>query len=110
MPAQFSSGVESTLFTWFTRSRAWYFSQPQPVFEAITLGLALLVGLLVMPALIFLAGSLTLQAYANGGLFALYFDFLKGLVEPRLSCWIVLIGPFAFLTMFRLFRLALRKL
>ena len=110
MPAQFSSGVESTLFTWFTRSRAWYFSQPQPVFEAITLGLALLVGLLVMPALIFLAGGLTLQDYANGGLFALYFDFLKGLVEPRLSCWIVLIGPFVFLTLFRLFRLVLRKL
>jgi hypothetical protein len=106
----FSSGVESTLFTWFTRSRDWYFSQPQPVFEAITLGLTLLVGLLVMPALIYLAGSFVLQAYANGGVFALYADFLKGLVEPRLSCWVVLIGPFVFLTLFRIFRLVLRKL
>jgi len=110
MPAQFFSGVESTLFTWFTRSRAWYFSQSPPAFEAITLGLALLVGLLVMPALIFLAGSIALQAYANGGLLTLYADFFKGLFEPRLSCWIVLIGPFVFLTLFRVFRLVLRKL
>ncbi len=110
MPAQFFSGVESTLFTWFTRSRDWYFSQPPPAFEAITLGLSLLVGLLVMPALIFLAGSVTLQPYANGGLFALYFDFFKGLFEPRLSCWIVVFGPFAFLALFRVFRLLLRKL
>jgi hypothetical protein len=98
------------LFTWFTRARAWYISQPVPAFEAVTLGLALLVGLLVMPALIYLAGRYTLGAYGNGGVFSLYLDFLKGLVEPRASCWVVLIGPFVFLSLVRLFRLALRKL
>jgi hypothetical protein len=100
----------SHLFTWFTRSRDWYFSQPTLNFEAITLGVMVLMGLLVMPALIYLAGSLVLNAYVNGGLFAFYFDFLKGLVEFRSSCWIVLAGPFVFLTLFRLFRLTLRKL
>jgi hypothetical protein len=104
------TGVESALFTWFTRARAWYFSQPMPTFEAVTLGLALLVGLLVMPALIYLAGRFTLEDYANGGVFSLYFDFYKGLFEPRSSFWVVVIGPFVLLTLFRLFRLILRKL
>ena len=68
-------------------------------------------GLLVMPALIYLARLLTsCRPYANGGLFALYWDFFKGLVELRPSCWIVLVGPFVFLTLFRIFRLILRKL
>jgi hypothetical protein len=98
------------LFTWFTRARAWYFSQPALTFEALTLGLALLVGFLVMPALIYVAGRYTLDTYANGGVFALYFDFFKGLFEPRSSCWIVVIGPFVFLTLLRLFRLVRRKL
>ena len=98
------------MFTWFSRARAWYFSQPTLIFEAVTLGLALLFGLLVMPPLIYLAGRFTLQEYANGGAFALYLDFLKGLVAPRSSFWVVLVGPFVFLTLFRLFRIALRKL
>ena len=110
MPALFSSGAESNLFTWFTRARAWYVSQPQPVFEAVTLGLALLFGLLVMPALIYVAGVLTLLPYANGSWYALYFDFYKGLLEPRSSNWIVLVGPYVFLTLFRIFRFILRKL
>jgi hypothetical protein len=42
--------------------------------------------------------------------FALYLDFLKGLVELRPSCWIALAGPFVFLSLFRIFRLILRKL
>jgi hypothetical protein len=98
------------LFTWFTRSRDWYFSQPTASFEAVTLGLAVLFGLLIMPVLIYIAGSLVLNAYDNGGVFALYFDFFKGLFEPRPSCWIVLLGPFVFLTLFRTFRLILRKI
>jgi len=98
------------LFTWFTRARDWYFSQPRPTFEAITFGLALLVGLLVMPGLIYLAGRYTLMPYAHGGVFALYGDFFAGLVEPRPSCWIVVAGPFVFLSLYRMFRLILRKL
>ena len=104
------TGVEIRLFTWFTRARAWYFSQPRLSFEALTLGLAILVGLLVMPALIYLAGRYTLDAYANGGVFSLYLDFFKGLFQPRASFWVVVIGPFVFLCLFRLFRLILRKL
>ena len=98
------------MFNWFERARGYYFSLSRPKFEAMTLGLAVLVGLLVMPALIFVAGHFTLREYANGGVFALYFDFFKGLFEPRQSCWIVVAGPFVMLTLFRVFRFILRKI
>jgi hypothetical protein len=98
------------LFNWFVRARDDYFAQPRLKFEAITLGLAVAFGLILMPALIYLAGRLTLDAYANGGLFALYGDLFKGLFEPRLSNWLVVFGPLVFLTIVRLFRLALRKI
>lgn len=95
---------------WMVRARDGYFAMPPLKFEATTFGLTLLVGLIVMPALIYLVGTAVLKPYANGGLFALYGDFLKGLVEPRPSCWIVLLGPFVFLTLFRIFRFVLRKI
>jgi hypothetical protein len=97
------------LFNWFVRAREWYFSQSTLAFEALTLGLALLFGLIVMPALIYLAGHFTLSAYANGGLFAFYGDFFKGLVEPQQAHWVVVVGPLVFLSLVRLFRLILRK-
>lgn len=97
------------MFNWLGRARDAYFAQSRPIFELTTFGLALLVGLLVMPALIYLAGIYTLDAYANGGLFALYGDFFSGLAEPRPSCWIVVIGPFVFLSFARICRLILRK-
>jgi len=104
------------LFTWFERARDYYFSLPRPKFEAMTLGLALLVGLIVMPALIYVAGKYTLGAYSHvsaleeqTSVFTLFFDFYKGLVELRPSCWIVVLGPFVFLSFVRLCRLILRK-
>ena len=103
-------GLGLTLFNWFVRARDFYFSQSRPKFEALTLGLALLAGLLVMPALIYVAGRYTLREYANGGLFALFGDFYQGLFEWRPSCWIVVAGPFVFLSLIRLFRLILRKI
>lgn len=92
------------------RARDWYVAQPRLNFEAITAGLALLTGLLVMPALIYAAGKFTLEPYANGGLLALYFDFFKGLFQLRTSFWIVALGPLVFLSLARLFRLVLGKL
>lgn len=109
-PSGGATGALAELFNWFWRARDFYVSQSRPKFEAMTLGLALLVGLLVMPALIYLAGRYTLQAYEHGDVFAFYFDFFKGLVDLRPSCWIVVIGPFVFLSLVRLFRLILRKL
>ena len=97
------------MFNWFVRAREWYFALPRLQFEAMTLGLALLFGLLVMPACIFLAGNIALKDYANGGVFSLYADFFKGLFLPRPSFWVVVAGPFVFLALVRLFRWILRK-
>ena len=109
-PAGGTTGAWAKLFNWFVRAHAYYFSLPRLQFEATTLGLALLFGLFVMPALIYLPGYYVLKPYENGGLFALYVDYCKGLVEPRPSCWIALAGPFIFLSLFRIFRFVLRKL
>ena len=109
-PTGGTTGAMATLLNWFARARAYYFSLPRFKFEAMTLGLALLFALLVLPPLIYLPGSYILKPYANGGVFALYLDFFKGLVQLRPSCWIALAGPFAFLSLFRIFRLILRKL
>jgi len=100
----------ATLFNWFVRAHAYYFSLPRLQFEAMTLGLALLFGLALMPALIYLPGYYVLKPYANGGVFALYFDYYKGLVQLRPSCWVALAGPFVFLSLVRTFRLILRKI
>ncbi len=109
-------GLGRKLFTWFERARDYYFSQSRPKFEAMTLGLALLVGLIVMPALIYLAGRYTLGAYSHGtvfeadsNVFTLFFDFFKGLIELRPSCWIVVAGPFVFLSLSGFAGFILRK-
>jgi hypothetical protein len=98
------------LFNWFVRARNWYLALPRFKFEAMTFGLAVLAGLLVMPVLIYLAGLIALQAYANGGVFSLYYDWFKGLFELRPSFWAVVFGPLVFLTLFRVFRWILRKI
>ena len=45
------------LFNWLVRARDGYFAMPPLKFEATTFGLTVLIGLLVMPALIYLAGT-----------------------------------------------------
>jgi hypothetical protein len=97
------------LFNWFVRARAWYLALPRFQFEAMTFGGAVLFGLLVMPVFIYLAGMIALQAYANGGVFSLYYDWFAGLFGGHSSFWIVVAGPFVFLTLVRLFRRVLRK-
>ena len=99
----------ATLFSWLVRAHDYYFSLPRFKFEAMTLGLAVLFGLLVMPALIYLPGIYILKPYANGGLLALYFDFFKGLFQLRPSFWIAVIGPFVFLSLARIFLLLLAR-
>lgn len=92
------------------RARSWYFALPRFQFEAMTFGLAVLVGLLLMPALIYTAGLIALKPYANGGLFSLYYDWFAGLFGSHSSFWIVAFGPFAFLVLFRSCRWLVRKL
>lgn len=60
-------------------------------------GMAVGIGLIVMPLLIYTAGILTLEQYENGGLGAFLGDFLKGLARFSGAAWIVLLGPYLLL-------------
>lgn len=80
------------------------------------LALALLVGAIVMPLLIWSAGSLVLGPYARdpagtrtGGPFALLADFFHGLGSGSLGYWIVLLGPYVTYLALRLGRHLLRS-
>jgi hypothetical protein len=108
-PAGVLGGL-ADLFTWFVRARDWYFAQPRLQFEAMTFGVAVLFGLVIMPVLIYIAGLIALKSYAHGGLFSLYSDWFAGLFGDHSSFWIVVAGPLVFLTLFRLGRWLLRKL
>src|SRR6185295_14233784 len=57
-----SSGAQAKLFNSLVRARDRYFALPPLQFEAVTFGLALLVGLIIMPMLIYFAGSVMLLA------------------------------------------------
>ena len=69
------------LFNWFERAHAYYFSLPRLKFEAMTLGLALLFGLLVMPALIYLPGSYIAQGLRQRRRVRAVLRFLQGPVR-----------------------------
>lgn len=101
------------MFNSLVRARDQYFALPRLQFEAITLGLAVLVGLLIMPVLIYFAGYSILQKYSNldfgPGLLELYGDFFTGLFHLQSACWVVVAGPYVFLSVFRIFRWVLRK-
>jgi hypothetical protein len=62
--------------------------------ELMTLAVSLVIGLLVMPCLIFTIGQLTLGDYAHGGLFAFWRDFLVGLVRGSQAFWFVALAPY----------------
>lgn len=70
--------------------------------ELIIAAAALAVGALVMPFLIYAAGSLTLGAYADGGgPGALLSDFYSGLLRGSPVMWSVVLGPYLFLSFVR---------
>lgn len=58
-------------------------------------GVALAVGVLVAPPLIWLTGRALFGAYANGGPFSLYGDFFGELLRGSRSAWIVALAPCA---------------
>lgn len=69
--------------------------------ELVTLALCLLVGLLLMPVLIWAVGSAELGPYANGGLGALLADYYVTLAKGSLAYWIVALGPYGALWLLR---------
>jgi len=76
--------------------------------ELTYFGLALVVGLLVVPVLTWLVGSRVLGPYSRGielhnTPFALIADFFAGLAHGYVVFWIVALGPAVLLVLIRLF-------
>jgi len=69
--------------------------------EALTLLLCLILGVLVMPCLIFAAGRLKLGPYAHGNLFALWHDYLSGLAAGSHAFWFIALGPYILVWLLR---------
>lgn len=67
-------------------------------FAAATVGF----GLLMLPPFIYFAGNTTLGAYERGGLGTFLLDFYSGLVRPHIAYWLVVTGPYLFITLARL--------
>jgi hypothetical protein len=82
--------------------------------ELLGFALALLVGLLLMPFLIWIAGNRVLGPYTHGqnlhaGPFALLQDFFIGLLHGSMVFWAVALGPAVFILLLRLFVRGLRS-
>ena len=92
-----------------------YGTLPRAQRELVIFGLALLCGLIVMPFLIWFAGSRVLGPYTHGqnahaGPFALAADFFLGLVHGSAVFWAVALGPAVLLLLIRLFVALVRAL
>jgi hypothetical protein len=71
---------------------------------AVELGLAalgLLIGVGLMPVLIFYAGASALGRYEGASLGRLYHSLFLGLGQASIASWAVLLGPYALYLLFK---------
>jgi hypothetical protein len=68
--------------------------------ELAIAGAGLLIGVAIMPILIFYAGVSTLGRYEGAGLGPLYHSLFLGLSEGSTASWTVLLGPYGFYLLF----------
>lgn len=72
-------------------------------FELIFASIWLAIGLFLLPALIYLVGTLMLGPYGeNAGLGSFYADFFKDLATPSGRAWTLALGPLVLITVLRL--------
>jgi len=70
--------------------------------ELMLAALCLVLGVVVMPCLIFAVGRGSLGPYEHGGVFALWRDFLVGLSHGSEAFWFVALSPYLLLCVLRL--------
>jgi hypothetical protein len=66
--------------------------------------IGLLLGVVLMPVLIFYAGVGTLGRFDGASLGHLYSSLFQGLREASLASWVVLLGPYGLYVLFRALR------
>jgi hypothetical protein len=63
--------------------------------------LGLLIGVGVMPVLIFYAGAASLGRYEGASLGRLYHTLFLGLGQASITAWVVFLGPYGLYVLFR---------
>ena len=76
--------------------------------ELLTILLCLLLGLLLGPALVYLAGQPVLGPYANGGYPRFMGDMLRSLATGSLPFWLFALGPYGVVWVWRVLRWSFR--
>jgi hypothetical protein len=70
--------------------------------ELLWMLIALVVGVLLLPPLIWLVGSRVFGPYAGGGSRALVSHFFTGLGQGRAALWLVALGPYLVISALRI--------
>jgi len=84
-------------FSQFAASRPW-------ALELTVAVVGLVVGVALMPVLIFYAGVASLGRYDGAGLGRLYSSIFAGLGQASLASWVVVLGPYGLYVLARLLR------
>ena len=69
--------------------------------ELLTIAACVGIGVIVMPCLIFAVGRIALGPYAHGNVFALWRDFMIGLVSGSQAVWFIALGPYLLVLLLR---------
>lgn len=77
--------------------------------ELLILGVACLVGFVIVPLLIWTVGHSVLGPYNHGGAAALLKDFMAGLAHGSPIFWAVALGPYLLSVLARLFYAQARR-
>jgi len=82
----------------------WIRERPWALESAVVVA-ALLIGVALMPILIFYTGVATLGRYDGANLHSLYGSLFAGLQDGSIASWVVFLGPYAFYLLFRVLRI-----
>ncbi len=66
--------------------------------------IGLLLGVVLMPVLIFYAGVAALGRYDGASLGHLYASLFSGLQQPSIAAWVVMLGPYGWYLLLRALR------
>lgn len=67
--------------------------------------IALVAGFVLLPLLIYHAGTAALGSYEGASLSRIYDGIFQGLATGSVASWIVVLGPYGFYLLFKLLRL-----
>jgi hypothetical protein len=72
--------------------------------ELVAAAAGLLLGVILLPILIFYAGAATLGRFEGASLGRLYGSLFLGLKEASIASWVIFLGPYGLYLLFRALR------